>query len=67
MSVTVDSAKVLANLFKFIINEGGKDLNPDRYQLAVRPKGLGVSLVMKYLPPHPDKEKELGIIDLDIF
>lgn len=67
MSVTVDSAKILVNLFNFIINEGKKDLNPDHYQLAVRTKGLGVSLVMKYLPPLKDKEKELGIIDLDIF
>lgn len=66
MSVTVNSAKILANLFKFIINEGNRDLNPDHYQLVFDSKGLSVSLEIKYIHSNPDKKKELGSIDLDI-
>ena len=57
-------ANILVNLFSFISDDGNGDLNPDHYQLAFRPKGLGVALVIKYLPPTQDIEKVLGTISL---
>lgn len=59
-------AEILVNLFSFIKNEGKGDLDPDNYQLAFRPKGFGLVLVIKYLIPNPDKERELGTIGLGI-
>lgn len=58
--------QILVNLFNFIVKEGKRDLDPDHYQLAFRTQGLGVSLVIKYLPPAQDIKKELGIIGLNI-
>ena len=57
-------AHILINLFSFISNEGSGDLDPDRYQLAFRPHGLGVSMVIKYLVSGKEAEKELGTIGL---
>jgi hypothetical protein len=58
----MDTAKILINLFGFIVDMGG-DLDPDHYQLAFRDSGvLKLKIVIKYLASAQVKERELGTI-----
>lgn len=53
----------LVNIFNFI-KQNNKDLNPDHYQIAFRPDGLGLRIVLKYIQTNPDKEVVVGKIGI---
>ncbi len=57
------SDEFVVRLFNFI-RDNGKDVDPDHYQVAFRPSGLGVRIVLKYIHSDPDREVELGKIGL---
>ena len=61
--MSISPTEIIVNLFSFIA-EQGNDLNPDHYQLAIRPEGIGAVLIAKYIKGDPDKEKKLGRIGL---
>ncbi|MDF5729625.1 MAG: hypothetical protein PUP92_16865, partial [Rhizonema sp. PD38] len=46
----------LVNLLGFI-KKHENDLNSDHYQIAVREKGLGVEIVMKYIHGSPKNDE----------
>ncbi|MBR8838285.1 MAG: hypothetical protein DSM106950_30865 [Stigonema ocellatum SAG 48.90 = DSM 106950] len=54
------------NLVKFFefIKQNNQDLNADHYQIAFRPQGLSVHIVLKYIKGNPDKEVVIGDIGL---
>jgi hypothetical protein len=46
----------LADLFEFI-KKHDNDLNSVHYQIAVREKGLGVEVILKYIHGNPNKDE----------
>ncbi len=54
----------LVKLFEFI-KKHDNDLNSSHYQIAVREKGLGAEIVMKYIHGNP-KSDEVDIADIGL-
>ncbi len=54
----------LSQLFDFI-KKHDNDLNSVHYQIAVREKGLGVQIVLKYIHGNP-KNDEVDIADIGL-